>query len=80
MSLRSPQKIENKNEITKRVHEYTVKLQGLVKRLEEKKEDFKKCPKCNRSYSRLNYCIEDGALLVGLSYDSECPTLNLPSE
>lgn len=63
------------NEFTRNVHASMVKLQGFVKRLEEEKEDFKKCPRCHRTYPNLDYCLEDGTFLVGLSYDPDSPTL-----
>jgi len=66
----------NQSEFIHRVHEIMVRLQGLVKRLEEKKEDFKKCPKCHRTYPNFDYCLEDGTFLVSLSYDPDSPTLS----
>ena len=50
-------------------------LQGLIRRLEEIKEDFRKCPKCNFTYRNLDYCTQDGTPLVSLSFDPEATTL-----
>lgn len=50
-------------------------LEGLIRRLEEKKESFKKCPQCNRAFDNQIYCLNDGTPLVDLSYSSEAETL-----
>ncbi|HEX8845963.1 MAG TPA: hypothetical protein VF791_15030 [Pyrinomonadaceae bacterium] len=50
-------------------------LEGLIRRLEEKKEDFKKCPRCNQTWRLQNFCSNDGSPLVDLSYDPDAPTL-----
>jgi hypothetical protein len=50
-------------------------LRGLIKRLDEKKLDFRRCPKCNWTFRDLDYCTQDGTPLVALSYDPDAPTL-----
>lgn len=71
--------IRKRNEFTRLVHDYVLKLQRLVKRLDEKKDDFRKCPKCSCTYQNLDYCLDDGTCLVALSYDPDSPTLLRPN-
>ena len=38
---------------------------------------MKRCPKCQRTYEddSLNYCLDDGGLLISPKYDPQAPTL-----
>jgi hypothetical protein len=56
------------------------RLGGLVKQLEEIREEFTKCPKCNLTYRLLDYCLSDGTPLVHLDWDPEAPTLRMDEE
>jgi hypothetical protein len=57
------------------VDEVREKLRGLIKRLEEKMDDFRRCPKCNWTFRNEDYCTQDGSPLVALSYNPDAPTL-----
>lgn len=50
-------------------------LAGLVKRLQEIREEFSKCPKCNIPWRLMDFCQNCGTALVALSWDPEAPTL-----
>lgn len=67
--------VRQQSEFVRRVNDTIVKLQGIIKRLDEKREDFRKRPKCNQIYQNLDYCLADGTFLVALSYDPDAPTL-----
>jgi hypothetical protein len=65
----------NQSNFLKGIAETREMLAGLLRRLEEKKLDFRRCPKCNATYRDLDYCTQDGTPLVDLSYDPDAPTL-----
>jgi len=51
------------------------KIEGLVNRLEEKKKDFRRCPRCNLTFENISFCTMDGTPLVDLSYNPDAETL-----
>lgn len=56
------------------------RLAGLVKQLEEIREDFSKCPKCTLTFRLQDYCLHDGTALVHLEWDPEAPTLRIDEQ
>ncbi len=50
-------------------------LRSLMKRIEEKKLDFMRCPSCAFSSLREFYCPHDGSVLVAFVFDQDAPTL-----
>ena len=57
------------------VEENAALIQGLIDRLKEIREDFRRCTKCNWTFRNLDYCTQCGVPLVSLDYDPEAPTL-----
>ncbi len=56
------------------------RLGGLVKQLQEIREDFTRCPKCNLTFRLQDYCLNDGTPLVHLDWDPEAPTLRMDEQ
>jgi hypothetical protein len=50
-------------------------IEGLIGRLEEKKQDFKHCPQCGRIFNNEYYCLVDGSTLGPLADKAEADTL-----
>jgi len=57
------------------INQAVERLNGLIRRLHEIREDFRKCPKCNIAWRLMDYCQSCGTALVALSWDAEAPTL-----
>jgi len=57
------------------VKEKAALIQGLIDRLKEIREDFRKCTKCDFTFRNLDYCTNCGVPLVSLDYDPDSPTL-----
>lgn len=57
------------------VKENAALIQGLIDRLKEIREDFRRCTKCNWTFRNLDYCTQCGVPLVSLDYEPDAPTL-----